>query len=157
MTRRALNPVMGRLAAADGERGSASAFVVGLVVALLVVAGLVSDAGRAVNARVAITDDAEQAARVAANQIDPGTLRGGMRPRINSVEATSKAFDYLAARGYSTSRVDVKADADAVTVTVSDDVPTTLLQFVMIDEFTVQGTATARAAVGIDDEFYGGP
>jgi len=144
-----------RLAGTD-DRGSASAFVVGLIVALLVVAGLVSDAGRAVNARVAIVDDAEQAARVAANQISMTALRGGGRPQVDPVRATSEALDFLAARGYATSRASVSADVDAVTVTVSDEVPTTLLQLVLIDSFTVQGTATARAAVGIESEI-GGP
>ena len=133
------------------DRGSASAFVVAIMVALLVIAGLVADGGRAINARVAIADDAEQAARVAANQIDQATLRGGGRPQIDPVMATSKALDFLALRGYATSRASVRADVDAVTVTVSDDVPTGLLQLVMIDTFTVEGTATARAAVGIDD------
>lgn len=139
------------------DRGSASAFVVGLVVALLVVAGLVSDAGRAINARVAAVDDAEQAARVGANQLALSTMRDGNRPRIDSVRATSEVLDFLAARGYATSRASVSADVDAVTVTVRRDVPTTLLQLILIDSFAVEGTATARAAVGIESEIEGGP
>lgn len=148
------------LTARTDDRGSATAFVVGLVVALLVVAGLVSDAGRAVNARVAAVDDAEQAARVAANQVAEGGLRDGTRAQIDPVEATSEALDFLAARGYAPSRVSVSADTDAVTVTVGTEVPTTLLQLVLIDSFTVQGTATARAATGIETEITeidGGP
>lgn len=144
-------------AARADDRGSASAFVVGLVVALLVVAGLVSDAGRAVNARVAAVDDAEQAARVGANQIDTAVLRSGGRPQVNPVSATNEALDFLAARGYSTSLASVSADVDAVTVTVRRDVPTTLLQLILIDSFTVEGVATARAAVGIQSEITGGP
>lgn len=139
------------------DRGSASAFVVGLVVALLVVAGLVSDAGRAINARVAAVDDAEQAARVGANQLALSTMRDGNRPRIDAVRATSEVLDFLAARGYATSRASVSADVDAVTVTVRRDVPTTLLQLILIDSFAVEGTATARAAVGIESEIEGGP
>lgn len=145
------------VAVGTDDRGSASAFVVGLVVALLVVAGLVSDAGRAVNARVAAVDDAEQAARVGANQLDLTTMRGGGTPRIDTVRATSEVLDFLAARGYATSRASVSADVDAVTVTVRRDVPTTLLQLILIDSFAVEGTATARAAVGIESEIEGGP
>ncbi|MBO0898838.1 hypothetical protein J1G42_02530 [Cellulomonas sp. zg-ZUI222] len=140
-----------------GDRGTATAFVIGLVVVLFALAGLVADGGRAVNARVAITDDAEQAARVGADQVDAGSLRGGSVPRIDPVRATSEARDFLVARGYAPGRISVGADGDAVTVQVSDVVPTALLQLVFIDSFTVEGDATARAAFGINSELGGAP
>ena len=52
---------------ADGEDGAASVFVLGLVVVLMIVAGLVVDGGRAVNGRAAAMDAAEQAARAGAS------------------------------------------------------------------------------------------
>lgn len=57
------------------ERGAISAMLVTLIVMLFVLAGLVVDGGFAINARQKIYDDAEQAARAAANQIDIETLR----------------------------------------------------------------------------------
>lgn len=139
------------------DRGSASSFVVALFVVLLVVAGLVADGGRAVNARVAITDDAEQAARAGADQVDAETLRTTGALVIDPSRATAAATELLAARGYASSRMRVVANTDEVTVTVSDDVTTSLLQLAFIDSFTVEGTASARAALGIDAELGAGP
>lgn len=139
------------------DRGTATPFVLGLVVVLLAVAGLVADGGRAINARVAITDDAEQAARVGADRVRADTLRGSGTPRIDPVAATAAAQDYLVARGYSGARTSISADEDAVVVRVSDDVPTSLLALVGIDSFTVEGRASARAAIGIVTELQGGP
>ncbi|SFJ61799.1 pilus assembly protein TadG-related protein [Cellulomonas sp. KH9] len=152
--------VLARLRAAAGrraDRGSATPFVVGLTVVLFAVAGLVADGGRAINARVAITDDAEQAARVGADQVQDGSLRGSGTPRIDPVAATSAAQQFLAARGYESSRVSISADDERVAVRVSDVVPTGLLQLILIDSFTVEGSATARAAIGIVTELEGGP
>lgn len=137
------------------DTGSATPFVLGLILVLFAVAGLVADGGRAINARVAITDDAEQAARVGADQL--GDTRGSGTPRIDPVAATAAAQDFLVARGYAGSRIRVSADTDAVEVTVSDVVPTSLLQIVAIDSFTIEGNASARAAVGIVTELQGGP
>jgi len=138
------------------DRGSATPFIVGLTVVLFAVAGLVADGGRAINARVAITDDAEAAARVGADQVRIGTLRGASVPRIDPVAATAAAQQFLVARGYAGSRISISADEDAVAVRVSDVVPTSLLQLIRIDSFTVEGSASARAAIGIVTEF-GGP
>lgn len=134
------------------DRGSASVLVIGLVVVLLVVAGLVVDGGRAVNARAQIMDDAEQAARVAANQIDIGQLRATGTGAVDPGAARAAATSFLAGQGYAASRVTVSADTDRVTVQVQDDVPTALLSLILIRSFPVEGRATARAAVGIVGE-----
>lgn len=144
-------------ALASPDQGSASAFVVGMVLVLFAVAGLVADGGRAVNARVAIMDDAEQAARVGADQVDAASLRDLGVARINASRARAEAVQFLAARGYEPSRMTVTANADEVSVQVTDDVPTSLLQLVFISSFTIEGTATARAALGIDTEIAGAP
>lgn len=141
----------------SGDDGSASAFVVGMVLVLFAVAGLVADGGRAVNARVAIMDDAEQAARAGADQVDAASLRNSGIARIDATRARTAAADFLAAQGYEPSRTSVSANADEVSVTVTDDVPTALLQLVFISSFTIEGTATARAALGIDTEIAGAP
>lgn len=140
-----------------GDRGSASVFVVGMVVVLFALAGLVADGGRSINARVAIMDDAEQAARSGANQIDAASLRGGGTARIDPAAARAEAVAFLSSRGYDSSRIDVTADAATVSVVVSDTVPTSLLQLVLIDSFEVEGSATARAALGITGEITGAP
>lgn len=139
------------------DEGSASVFVIGIVLVLFAVVGLVADGGRAVNARVAIVDDAEQAARAAANQLDVAHLRATGEARIDPGAARDAAVDFLSVRGYAPGRMTVTAAQDEVTVEVEDVVPTVLLQLAGVDTFTVEGSATARAAVGIVTEIGGAP
>jgi hypothetical protein len=146
-----------RLETAGDDRGAMSAFVVVLVVALLLLAGLVVDGGRAVNARALALDDAEQAARAGANQVDLAHLRDTGEVRLDRGEAERAARAFLVARGYEGGRVQVAPDGNSVTVEVSDRVRTVLLSLALVDDFTVEGTATARAAVGIVDEIGGAP
>lgn len=147
--RRRLAPRNHRLA---GDRGSASVFVLGLIVVLMAVAGLVVDGGRAVNARAEIMDDAEQAARAGANRVDDAVLRSGGPVVLNQAAAAQAAADFLVARGYDPGRVTASTNEAEVTVSVTDDVPTTLLSLIFIDSFEVAGSAVARAAVGITTE-----
>lgn len=146
-----------RRARASGDAGTMSVFVVGLVIVLMAMAGLVVDGGRAVNARAAAADDAEQAARAGANQLDQNELRASGRVVIDPAAAQQAATDFLAARGYTRGEVSVDVQPNSVRVGVSDDIDTTLLALVNIDTFHVTGSATARAAVGIDIEIGGAP
>ena len=54
----------------DGEAGMVTAFVVILTLALLAMAGLVTDGGLALAAKVRAIDDAQAAARAGAQAID---------------------------------------------------------------------------------------
>ncbi len=137
---------------ARGERGSVSALVVVLAVALMIVAGLVVDGGNAINARQRVIDDAEQAARVGANQIDEITLRTTGDVVILESAAAEAATSFVLARGYDLNEVVVTASADEVSVALTDTVSTQLLSLVGIGSFTVDGEATARPAVGIVEE-----
>lgn len=136
----------------EGDAGAASVMVLALVVVLMVVAGLVVDGGRAVNARAAVFDAAEQAARAGANQLDAGALRARGDVAIDPDAASAAAVDHLVAQGYDAGRITVEADTQEVQVTVRSTVRTSLLGLVFIQSFDVEGTATARAAVGILDE-----
>ncbi len=148
---------MARLRVDDRERGAVSVFVLGLVVVLMIVAGLVVDGGRAVNARAEITDDAEQAARAGANQVDVAALRSGEGVSLSSSAARAAAMDHLLARGYDAGRIQVDVVDQEVSVQVSDRVPTALLSLILISHFNVEGSAVARAALGIDSEITGPP
>ncbi len=139
-------------AAAPRDSGAASVMVLALVVVLMVVAGLVVDGGRAVNARAAAMDAAEQAARAGSNQVDGATLRATGEVVIDPVAAQAAAVDHLVARGYDAGRISVESDAQRVHVTVRQTVPTSLLSLVLVRSFEVEGSATARAAVGIVEE-----
>lgn len=142
---------MKRPRAVRGEKGAISALVVVLFVFLLILAGLVVDGGNALNARQRAIDDAEQAARVAANQIDIGTLRAS-GDVVLLPSAGDAARSYLVSIGYSGANVDVNNTGAEVIVQVERTVSTQLLSLAFIPSFTVSGRATARPAVGIDQE-----
>jgi Flp pilus assembly protein TadG len=143
-----------RRAGAGDDRGAATIFVVGLAVMLLVVAGLVVDGGLAINARGTAFDIAEQAARAGARNVDEDTLRETDRVEVDPDEAAADAAEFLdqalAEKDNPTSDIDVVGNE--VTVTVRYDVDTALLGLVGRQSFSVAAQATARAAVGIEDE-----
>ena len=126
------------------ERGMATLFVVGMAVLLLVCAGLVVDGGLAINARMRAADDAEQAARVAADSIDVDVLRNGGDVVINPTLARQRAADYLNGRGYTPAqyRVDVLPDG-AVGVDVENTTTTLLLGLVGVHQYEVGAGAVA--------------
>ncbi|RIQ12445.1 pilus assembly protein [Jiangella rhizosphaerae] len=126
--------------------------VVTLIVMLFMLAGLVIDGGFAINARQRIFDDAEQAARAAANQIDIEALRETGQVVLLESEARQAAVDYMTARGYDAGRVTVQVNGDEVFVRAEDTVNTSLLQLIFIDDFGIEGQATSRPAVGITGE-----
>lgn len=135
----------------DGDRGAASAFVVAISVALLLVGGLVVDGGRTLNARAAAADDAEQAARAGADRIDEATLRASGLVVVDRVAAGRAASDYCATRGYGGGRCDVQIAGNAVTVTTTTTVRAAILSIVPgLGSFTVDASATAEPVQGID-------
>jgi Putative Flp pilus-assembly TadE/G-like len=60
-----------------GDRGTLSLFVVMLVPAVVLMAGLLVDGGIAINAKERAADVAQQAARAGANDLDVADLRSG--------------------------------------------------------------------------------
>ncbi|WP_183101420.1 pilus assembly protein [Nocardioides pelophilus] len=128
------------------ERGSASAFVVGLAISLVVVAGLVVDGGGALNARMTLADDVEAAAVAGAQATDVVRLREDSTDLvIDPVAAEQRAREVLAGRGYEGIRV--VATDDSVTVTARDSVPTKMLLLIGIGQFDIEATATSEAEV----------
>jgi len=125
------------------ERGAATVFVVGFAVVLLACAGLVVDGGTALNARMKLADEVEQAARAGAQQIDEEQLRLNGQVRLNTLAAGDRARAYLVAQGHPTPYVDPQPTY--VTVTADDVVQTRLLGLIGIDSFDIHATATAEA------------
>lgn len=125
------------------ERGTASAFVVGLAVALLACAGLVIDGGTALNARMKLADDAEQAARAGAQQIDQAALRGSGVVQLDQDAAGTRARAHISSLGYTNAGVVVTGDT--ITVSATDAVSTVLLNLIGIGTFDISASATAEA------------
>ncbi|UAL28691.1 hypothetical protein K8W59_12555 [Nocardioides rotundus] len=125
------------------DRGTATAFVVGMAITLLAVAGLVVDGGNALNARMKLADDTEQAARAGAQQIDELALRENDVVQLDQAAAQQAASGFIARFGYNNAGVNVTADE--VTVGASDRVNTVLLSLVGVRSFEVNAVATAEA------------
>ena len=141
--RRLLATLRARLVRRD-EGGTATVFVVGFAVVLLACAGLVIDGGSAINARMKLADDVEQAARAGAQQIDIDTLRGSNVVTLDGLAAEARARQYLNALGYT--RVTVPpVTGDAITVHAEDTTTTKLLSLIGVHDFDIAATATAQA------------
>jgi Flp pilus assembly protein TadG len=136
----------------SSERGAVSVLVVGIAIALFVMAGLVVDGGNAINARQKISDDVEQAARAGADQIDVLALRQSGVIVVLEGQARTAARSYLVGLGYDPSRIGVDVAGNEVTVSAEDTISTQLLTLIGRNTFEVEGTATARPAAGIIDE-----
>jgi Flp pilus assembly protein TadG len=128
------------------DEGSATAFTVVIVPALLLVAGLVLDLGLAMNARVRALAVAEEAARAGAGALDPAQLRHGDRPTLDPVRAQAAARSFLAAAG---DEGTVTATTGLVTVTIKAYQHAELLRLIGINGFDIGGTATAVPATSI--------
>ncbi|HEX5987499.1 MAG TPA: pilus assembly protein TadG-related protein [Nocardioides sp.] len=141
--RRLLATLRARLVRRD-EGGTATVFVVGFAVVLLACAGLVIDGGSAINARMKLADDVEQAARAGAQQIDIDTLRGSNVVTLDGLAAEARARQYLNALGYT--RVTVPpVTGDTITVHAEDTTTTKLLSLIGVHDFDIAATATAQA------------
>lgn len=125
------------------ERATASAFVVGMAITLLAVAGLVIDGGHALNARMKLADDTEQAARSGAQQVDEAVLRSTGDLRLDQGNARRAAATFIGRFNYSNAGIDVTEDE--VTVRATDTVDTTMLNLIGIDHFEISAEATAEA------------
>jgi Flp pilus assembly protein TadG len=134
---------MHRSAHTRNERGSATVFVIGFAIVLLACAGLVIDGGGALNARMTLSDDVEQAARAGAQEVDVDYLRQNGVVRLNPGAAETAARSYLVSKGYTVGQV--SATDDTVRVSAKDTVNTKLLMLIGVNSFDVNATATAEA------------
>lgn len=126
----------------DRDRGVVSGFVVGLALSLFVMAGLAIDSGRLVAARTEAADHAENAARLAAQEVS--LIRLGVRT-IDPARARAVVSAYF-------DRHDVDGnviiDHRSVTVTVRAEQETTLLHLVGIDSRSMSAVRTATIVAG---------
>ena len=118
--------------------------MVGLFVSLLLVAGLAIDGGRAIATRTRAIGDAQEAARVGAQQLDQQSLLNG-RAALDPTRARAAAEADLVANGESGT---VTVSGDTVTVTVHAVQPTVLWRLAGVTTLTLSGTGSAQASRG---------
>lgn len=121
------------------DRGSMTAFVAIVAFALVMVAGMAYDGGQVIHAHSAARNDAEQAARAGAQQIDLTFLRQTNEPRLDPANAEAAALAYLDQVG---ARGTVAVDDAEITVTVTRTQPLHILPGAD-RTIVVSGTATA--------------
>ena len=124
------------------DDGVVTAFVVVIVMALIVLAGLVLDGGIALSAKVQAIDDAQAAARAGAEAIDVTSFRSGGEVTLDPATAAADAEAALALAGASGT---VAVQGDTVTVTATITRPTQILGVIGIDELHESGTGSATA------------
>ncbi|MFC6423115.1 pilus assembly protein TadG-related protein [Ornithinimicrobium tianjinense] len=152
-TLRALRASVRRLGGA-GERGSILPIIPVMALALLMIAGLVIDASRQLNARGQAVAFAEEAARAGAQAV-----RNEQPLQLDPAEARANVGDYCAgvlARGYVTqcgvTAIEPAAEGPArplvVVVRVQTRIPATLLGMVGVRMLTAAGEGRAEPVEG---------
>ena len=126
----------------EKNRGSLSGMMVCLVMATMSLAGLAYDGGRVVSAYMAMTDVAQNAARLGGQQIVG--IRDG-HPHIDEDSATSAMRVYVAARGM-TGKFDVQGTK--ATVEISKKVPMRILGIIGVGERTIRVIRTVDVVDG---------
>ncbi len=129
-----------------GERGSVSAFVAVIAVALVMVAGMAYDGGQIVAAQATARDLAAAAARAGAQELDLDSLRASGEPALDPARAIDAVEAFLAQAGSTGTAV---VEGASVTVTVHVRQPMRILP---VPDRTVTATDTATA---VDDRGVG--
>lgn len=127
---------------ARDERGSASIWAILVIAgAFTVLLGLVVDGGRVIDARIAASRAAAQAARVGADSLSSASVRDG-HDAINVEAAKSQAQNYLHDAGMTGT---VSVSGDIVTVTVTGSSETQILGVIGIASFPIEESESAQA------------
>ena len=90
--------------------------MIGFAIVLFLCAGLVIDGGLAINKRMRIADDAEQAARIGADSIDVNEFRRTETLVIDQQLARQRISGYMADLGYGGGKWTADIGADRVSV-----------------------------------------
>jgi len=131
---------------AGRDAGTVSTTLAILFAGALLLAGLVFDAGRVLNAAGHASDLAAAAARAGAQALDETSLRAG-HPTLDPTRAATDARAYLA-RHPEVRPAAIDVDGLTVTVTVTERVDYRLLVISGRDHTTVTQTRTATATTG---------
>lgn len=132
-----------------GEQGSATVFAIGFAIVLFLCAGLVIDGGLAINKRMRIADDAEQAARIGADSIDVEEARRSERLVIDEGLARQRITAYMGDLGYGGGNWTAQVQGNRVAVSVNDWSKTYILNLFNV-EFPVRASAEAVPDTGLN-------
>ncbi|WP_216853232.1 pilus assembly protein TadG-related protein [Phytoactinopolyspora halotolerans] len=126
------------------ERGSITAMLAVLAVALIAVIGLVYDGGSKIAAMQRADNAAAEAARAAGQYITGADLIGGTG--LDRTAAIAAAHTYLAEAGVNGN---VSISGDLITVTTTTTEATVFLSIIGITSVAGEGQATVRITEGL--------
>lgn len=128
------------------QRGQVTVFVVGVLVALIAVAGLVFDGGNILAAHRRADNEASGAARAAAQQVSFSSLLGSGSVTLDANQVQAAVDRYLAPTGH---HGVAQVQGDRVSVTVSFRQPLQILGIVGIFSSAIHGQGAAHAVRGV--------
>jgi Flp pilus assembly protein TadG len=129
------------------ERGSASIWAILVIAgAFTVLLGLVVDGGRVIDARVAASRAAAQAARAGADALSAASVRNGSGA-VDAEAARARVERYLRDAGMDGT---VSVASDTVTVTVTGESTNQILGVIGVTSFPIDETESARAVTEED-------
>jgi putative intracellular protease/amidase len=131
------------------ERGTVTVFVVTMITALLLVAGLVFDGGRMIAARRDADAVASAAARAGVQGVDEAGLRLTNGAPLNANDASARVQRYLDATAYTGTAVVV---GDTVTVNVQRVQELHILSVAGLHTSNITGTGSARAVRAVTEQ-----
>jgi Flp pilus assembly protein TadG len=134
------------------ERGTVTAFVAAFTFALLAVAGLVIDGGYLLAERQRAYDEADAAARAAAQAIDIDRLRADGTVTIEETEAQRRVDEFLESTGH---RGVVDIEGGEVTVQISYSQQLVLLDAFGVGPATISAVGRATPVQAVEDEDVG--
>lgn len=135
-----------------GDAGAISAALPMLALMFLLLAGLVVDSGRQLNARARAVSYAEEAARAGAQGVDPASDPLELAPAVARDRVRSYCDRVSANEGGTVRRCETTAVdpvEGSVTVRVEIAIPAGLLGLVGIDTLRASGEGSARAVIGV--------
>ncbi|MBA8823809.1 Flp pilus assembly protein TadG [Saccharopolyspora lacisalsi] len=127
------------------EQGRVTAFVVILTTACLLFAGLVLDGGLALAAKIRAIGHAEEAARAGAQELALTVYRDNSTVQLQPAAVRAAARQYLDTVG---AHGTVTVADNTVSVTVTAEQPTQLLELIGITTTTVSGSGHAQPHQG---------
>lgn len=135
----------------DSERGSVTALVAVVAIALVMVAGMAYDGGKVIAAHAAARSHAAKAARAGAQEIDLTVLRQSGQTTLDPAAAEAAALAYLEETGTTDGVVTVEDTTVTVTVTVVQP-----MHILPLPDRTVVATESASAVSAADVDVEAG-
>lgn len=134
----------------DPESGTLSIFIALGAVALLMLSGMVLDAGGRLRSYEHADAVAQEAARAGGQQIDRAALLQSKGLRLDPVKAKAAALAYITANeGYATN-IRITVNPTTITVAFDSRYRTVLLSIIGINTIGVGGIGQATLVPGVD-------